>query len=40
MDLESGDLGLNPGPVIYKLLELKQVTYYFCVLVYHHTGLS
>ena len=29
MDLESGDLGLNPGPVTYKLLELKQVTYCF-----------
>ena len=40
MDLESEDLGLKPGTVIYKVLELGQVTYYFCSLVSHLTGLS
>ena len=40
MDLESEDLGLKPGPVIYKVLELGQVIYDFCSLVSHLTGLS
>lgn len=39
MDLGSEDLGSKPGPIIYKVLELGRVTYYFCSLVSHLTGL-